>query len=357
MHGDVSAANVLFTAGGVPLLADLGVARLTGDVRPTPRAPPPTSTRRSPPAACPVRRATCSCSAAVALHALTGVPPGRARIAASDAARRARAGRSTTSPAGWPRPVLAGDGRGAVPGAAVDPHRRGTAADLALDLRYSGGRSPSSCCRPGVANRSARAAARGRAGPAHPRRRGPRDPAWPDSARARCPAAGRPRVDDPARAPGRRPGCSAAPPGRSIPRPRRPPVARCCARRSRHGAAARGGRDRLVAEPRSEVETATRPGRPGHGRRHAARRVHAVAGDPAGPGPRRSYGSTATAQAAFATRDARPLAGSTRPGRCCAPTPPCSPGSSRSAVAWSASTPASPRCRRARGRRASHRAR
>src|SRR5438309_584724 len=33
VHGDVSPANILFTPGGVPLLADLGVARLTGDER------------------------------------------------------------------------------------------------------------------------------------------------------------------------------------------------------------------------------------------------------------------------------------------------------------------------------------
>ena len=31
VHGDISPANILFTPGGVPLLADLGVSRLTGD--------------------------------------------------------------------------------------------------------------------------------------------------------------------------------------------------------------------------------------------------------------------------------------------------------------------------------------
>src|SRR3954471_15951956 len=31
VHGDVSPGNILFTAAGVPLLADVGVARLTGD--------------------------------------------------------------------------------------------------------------------------------------------------------------------------------------------------------------------------------------------------------------------------------------------------------------------------------------
>ena len=39
VHGDVTSANVLFTAAGLPLLADLGVARIIGDASPANSTP------------------------------------------------------------------------------------------------------------------------------------------------------------------------------------------------------------------------------------------------------------------------------------------------------------------------------
>ncbi len=74
VHGDVSSANILFTEVGLPLLADLGVARLLGDaatVRTTPSyADPAVAGGRMPAPSSDVFML-----GAVALHALTGAPP------------------------------------------------------------------------------------------------------------------------------------------------------------------------------------------------------------------------------------------------------------------------------------------
>lgn len=137
VHGDVSAANVLFTAAGVPLLADLGVARLTGDdadVESTPAYVDPAVAAGCIPGAA----SDVFMLAGVALHALTGAPPWPGESAEA-ALALARAGALDDVPA---RLARAG-----APGAMAavllraldpDPHRRGTAADLALDLRHSG---------------------------------------------------------------------------------------------------------------------------------------------------------------------------------------------------------------------------
>lgn len=137
VHGDVSSANILFTGGGVPLLADLGVARLTGDssdAESTPAYVDP-----SVAAGCiPGPASDVFMLGAVALHALTGTPPwpGPTADAALAAARRgdledvaARLAR-----AGVAKAMATIIGRALV----IDPGRRCTAADLALELRHSG---------------------------------------------------------------------------------------------------------------------------------------------------------------------------------------------------------------------------
>ncbi len=137
VHGDVSPGNILFTAAGVPLLADVGVARLTGD---------DTDAEATPAYVDPAVAAGCVPGApsdvfmlgGVALHALTGAPPWPARDGAA-ALRLAAAGglddvaaRLATADVS---PAMAAVVARAL---AIDPQRRGTAADLALDLRHSG---------------------------------------------------------------------------------------------------------------------------------------------------------------------------------------------------------------------------
>jgi serine/threonine protein kinase len=132
VHGDVSAANVLFTTGGVPLLADVGVARLTGDDRDAEASPAyvdPTVAAGAVPGA----PSDVFMLGGVALHTLTGQPPwptdgpGVAADALHRVADRLMA-------ADLPEPMTATVLRAL----AADPQRRGTAADLALDLAHSG---------------------------------------------------------------------------------------------------------------------------------------------------------------------------------------------------------------------------
>jgi hypothetical protein len=151
VHGDVSAANVLFTAAGLPLLADLGIARLadasTGEVGDDdPNAP-----ARSTPAyidpvvaagGVPAASSDVFMLAAVALHALTGRPPwpGVTAGAALAAAATGELGDVTARlrAAGVPEPV-ATVLRG---GLEHDPARRPTAAEFALDLRHAAEPAP-----------------------------------------------------------------------------------------------------------------------------------------------------------------------------------------------------------------------
>jgi hypothetical protein len=136
VHGDVSAANILFTDIGLPLLADLGVARLTGDlgpVRTTPAYVDPVVAAGGLPSA----TSDVFMLAGVALHALTGVPPwpgsdpDQVLEAAMTGDQPDFAARMTA--AGVPRAVAA-----VVAGAlTVDPAYRATAADFALDLRHA----------------------------------------------------------------------------------------------------------------------------------------------------------------------------------------------------------------------------
>ena len=136
VHGDVSAANIVFTAVGLPLLADLGVARLTGAVLPARSTPayidPVVAAGGQPQPASDVFML-----AAVALHALTGEPPWRAGTG-QDALEEAARGDLAAVPARLtaahvPAPMVA------VLTAALerDPVRRPTAAEFALDLRHA----------------------------------------------------------------------------------------------------------------------------------------------------------------------------------------------------------------------------
>lgn len=136
VHGDVSPANLLFTEVGLPLLADLGVARLVGDDSPVSSTP----AYIDPAVAVggvPAPSSDVFMLGAVALHALTGAPPwpgesGPAALAAAaagdigDVAARMRA-------AAVPEPVAEVVGRALE----LDAARRPTAAEFALDLRHA----------------------------------------------------------------------------------------------------------------------------------------------------------------------------------------------------------------------------
>ncbi|HEU5265905.1 MAG TPA: protein kinase, partial [Jatrophihabitans sp.] len=136
VHGDVSAANILFLAGGPPLLADVGVARLIGDVSEVHSTPAYIDPAVA--AGCvPGPQSDVFMLAAVALHALTGRPPwpaasGPAAIALAAQGRLDDVA-ARLADAGVPEPMTAVLSRAL----SVDPHRRGTAADFALDLRHS----------------------------------------------------------------------------------------------------------------------------------------------------------------------------------------------------------------------------
>jgi hypothetical protein len=135
VHGDVSAGNVLFTDIGLPLLADLGVARIIGDERPvrsTPAYLDPAVANGHPPGP----QTDVFSLAAVAVHALSGRPIWAGTTSAEMIANAA----------GGEIPDLDERLTGLAPGMRTvleraldpDPQLRGTAADFALDLRHSG---------------------------------------------------------------------------------------------------------------------------------------------------------------------------------------------------------------------------
>jgi hypothetical protein len=139
VHGDVSAANILFTASGVPLLADVGVARLTGDDADADAEATPAYVDPAVAAGCvPGPQSDVFMLGGVALHALTGAPPWPDENADAALARAAMSVLDDVPErlehAGVSPEMVTVLGRAL----AVDPHRRGTAADLALDLAHSG---------------------------------------------------------------------------------------------------------------------------------------------------------------------------------------------------------------------------
>lgn len=131
VHGDVSASNILFTAGGVPLLADVGVARLTGDDRDAEASPAYVDPAVAA-GAVPGPPSDVFMLGGVALHALTGRPPWPA--AGPDAGDTLGDVGERFTAADAPESMVAT----LVRALAADPQRRGTAADLALDLAHSG---------------------------------------------------------------------------------------------------------------------------------------------------------------------------------------------------------------------------
>ena len=137
VHGDVSAANILFTDIGLPLLADLGVARLLGDAAPVRTTPsyvdPAVAT-----GALPEPSSDVFMLGGVALHALTGTPP----WPGGDAAEVFETAATTGVEPDWSGRMAAA----AVPEAVravvaralrLDPLHRGTAAEFALELRHA----------------------------------------------------------------------------------------------------------------------------------------------------------------------------------------------------------------------------
>jgi eukaryotic-like serine/threonine-protein kinase len=135
MHGDVSAANVLFTAEGRPLLADLGVARLrdeSGPARCTPAYVDPSVAAGNAPGP----QSDVFMLGAVAAHALTGRPlwDGDAPVEVIQAAACARSDDIRDRLVDVP-PALA---TVLISAMELQPARRCTAAEFALELRHSG---------------------------------------------------------------------------------------------------------------------------------------------------------------------------------------------------------------------------
>jgi len=133
IHGDVSPANVLFTAEGRPLLADLGVARVLGE-RDDPQCTPEYMDPAVAAGAALGPASDVFMVAAVAVHALTGAPPWRADRP-EQAVAMAAAGRipdlHRTLPEA-PQPLV----RALQRALSTVPSDRGSAAELALDMRH-----------------------------------------------------------------------------------------------------------------------------------------------------------------------------------------------------------------------------
>ena len=138
VHGDVTPANVLFTEPGLPLLADLGVARIVGDSAPA---------RSTPAYVDPAVAAGCAPGApsdvfmlaAVAVHALTGTPVWSG-ASPDEMLAEAAAGELDMADrlSGIPIDLAALLERAL----SVEPHLRCNAAEFALDLRHSGEPTP-----------------------------------------------------------------------------------------------------------------------------------------------------------------------------------------------------------------------
>jgi serine/threonine protein kinase len=140
VHGDVTPANILFTADGMPLLADLGLARLAGE----PVAGADGTADYVDPAVAaggePDEAADVWALAAVCHHMLSGTPPhdGASADAVLDAARRgARAPLGLLAPSA-PRPLVSAIEQALSPDAAIRPD----AGAFASALRRSHAAAP-----------------------------------------------------------------------------------------------------------------------------------------------------------------------------------------------------------------------
>jgi eukaryotic-like serine/threonine-protein kinase len=139
LHGDVTPGNVLFTSIGLPMLGDLGVARIVGDsvaVRCTPEYIDPAVARGFVPGP----SSDVFMLGAVAMRALTGSPVWRGTTTAGILADAAAGdlGHLRERLAVLPPPVVAVLEQALV----AEPHLRCTAAEFALDLRHSAAPMP-----------------------------------------------------------------------------------------------------------------------------------------------------------------------------------------------------------------------
>jgi hypothetical protein len=134
VHGDLSPGNVVFTAEGRPVLTDLGTARLVGDMARAEVTPPyvdPVVARGGAPGPA----SDVFGVAAAAFHALTGIAPWNAADARSTLAVAAGgelpdlALLAPEAPEELVRVIRRG--------LSLEPHRRGSAAAFALDLRHA----------------------------------------------------------------------------------------------------------------------------------------------------------------------------------------------------------------------------
>ncbi|CCH88964.1 Serine/threonine protein kinase [Modestobacter italicus] len=134
VHGDLSPGNVIFTAEGRPVVTDLGTARLVGDrvrAEVTPAYVDPVVARGGAPGPA----SDVFGVAAAAFHALTGIAPWNAADprgtlgVAADGELPDLALLAPEAPEELVRVVR----RGLSP----EPHRRGSAAAFALDLRHA----------------------------------------------------------------------------------------------------------------------------------------------------------------------------------------------------------------------------
>ena len=134
VHGDLSPGNIVFTAEGRPVLTDLGVARVLGETAAgevTPAYVDPTVARGGAPGPA----SDVFGVAAAAFHALTGIAPWNAATP-GDTLEVAATGLLpdlTELAPEAPAELLDVIARGLDP----DPHRRGSAAAFALDLRHA----------------------------------------------------------------------------------------------------------------------------------------------------------------------------------------------------------------------------
>jgi hypothetical protein len=135
VHGDVSASNILFTADGLPLLGDLGVARIVGQVDGGTRATPHYVDPLVAQGHAPGPHSDVFALAAVAWHALTGSPPWAGESVAESLSLAADGGLPSIRTVVPTVPVGLAD---AVDRALQDDGvLRGSAAELALDSRHA----------------------------------------------------------------------------------------------------------------------------------------------------------------------------------------------------------------------------
>lgn len=134
VHGDVTASNILFAADGRPVLTDLGVSRVLADrgaVHATPDYVDPVVAR----GAAPGQVSDVFSLAAVAFHALTGLPPWNA--ATVDDTIAVAAGGEVPDLVELAPQVPAQLVHVLRRALSPEPSARGSAAELALDVRHA----------------------------------------------------------------------------------------------------------------------------------------------------------------------------------------------------------------------------